>query len=322
VLNNSNIPELVDRIDLASLRVYPPTPLLFVCGGAADVRAEHLQSLRHAFMRFAYEEQFERYKILVAEELNAFFPRGRYRDILKFEADLAQICEVVILFSESYGSAAELGAFCMNDEISAKLLVFIDDKNYERESFIRLGPLKALEDTFGEAAVCVLSIENLRITDIRDVRTVDSNWLKQQVLDGIGALTTSFKTRPESSRERTSFQPTRSGHVIKLIAGLVQHYAALTLDEIRLHLSFFGVECTQDELHNFTLCAEFGEWLVRKKVGSLTYIVAIVEKRAITYDFKDKIITDRIRWQADILEHWAVNDKNRHSAIQSVRNAK
>jgi hypothetical protein len=44
----------------------------------------------------------------MAEDLNAFFPNGNYHDILTFEADIAQLSDLVLLFSESFGSAAEL----------------------------------------------------------------------------------------------------------------------------------------------------------------------------------------------------------------------
>ena len=76
-------------------------------------------------MRIHHIPPFSRYLTILAEDLNAFFPEGEYKDILKFETDIAQICDLIILFSESYGSAAELGAFSMIEEIARRLLVGI-----------------------------------------------------------------------------------------------------------------------------------------------------------------------------------------------------
>jgi hypothetical protein len=97
-----------------------------------------------------------RYTFIRAEDVQTFPPNGHYSDLLKFEIDVAQIAHLVLVFCESSGSFSELGAFCMDQEIVQRLLVAIDDGKYAKDSFIRHGPLKFLEDEYPDTAVLVL----------------------------------------------------------------------------------------------------------------------------------------------------------------------
>lgn len=108
-----DITDLPEYVDVKTIRVHAPAPAIFLCGGLVNVTKPVPPSLRDAFTRLPQKPPFSPYLLILAEELNAFFPEGEYKDILKFETDIAQICDLIILFSESFGSAAELGAFSM-----------------------------------------------------------------------------------------------------------------------------------------------------------------------------------------------------------------
>ncbi len=89
-----DIPDLVGYVDVKSIRVHAPAPAVFLCGGRVDVKVAAPPSLRDAFMRISHCHPFSRYLTVLAEDLNAFFPEGEYKDILKFETDIAQICDL------------------------------------------------------------------------------------------------------------------------------------------------------------------------------------------------------------------------------------
>ena len=312
MLTGSDIPELVDCVDANSIRVNAPTSILFLCGGPIDVKVDPAPSLRDAFARKQDKDPFKKYRFLVAEELNAFFPKGTYTDILSFENDIAQISDLILLFSESYGSAAELGAFAMVEEISRRMLVVLDDKNYKIDSFITLGPIRLLTNVYGEQALCILNLADLKLENIRNVSSLD-------VLAFTEVMQIAIKTRIGSYHEHSTFDPDRSGHIIKLSVGLLQHYGALTLDEIWLHLDAFGVLRTKAQITNLLLCAEFADWVVRDKRGLTTYFVAKAEKDALHYAFRadvDKM--DRLRWRMDIRQHWKVSEPDRFKSITSI----
>jgi len=312
VLHGSEIPELIDRVDPKKLWVHSPSSILFVCGGKYDLSEQQPLSLRDAFLRFCHDRPLDAFEKLIAEDLNAFFPRGTYSDILKFEADLAQICDIVIVFSESYGSAAELGAFSMEQEIASRLLVVIDDKNFDDISFITLGPLKALMRDYGNPAVCVVSRQELKIASIAVLAGLDQAALKRIIVAAIEA-------RKLSYHEKSTFDPSRDGHIIKMAVGLLQHYAALTIKELALHLELFGVEKSIADIENYLLCAEFAGWIKKTRRGVETYYVSLVDKLALTFEFKSGKFMERLRWRGDIIVHWNETDESRSTAIREAR---
>lgn len=250
--------------------------------------------------------------MLVAEELNAFFPKGHYRDILTFEAHIAQISELILLFSESFGSAAELGAFSMVKDIAHRLLVVIDDEHYNANSFISLGPIRALENAHGDTSICVLNRVDIGIKNIKDVTAVKSDILSKQLAQAINA-------RGTTSKEHSTFNSRRPGHIIKLIVGLIQHYGALTLDEIETHLFCIGQTTARADIENYLLCAEFADWIVKDKRGIQVYFTALSRNKAIQFEQKQGLPElHKDRWKSDIMEHWKAKDPTRFSSIQNA----
>jgi len=291
------------------IRVHAPTSLLFLCGGQIRIEENPAPSLRDAFARFAMEPPFSKYNVLIAEDLNAFFPSGAYRDLLLFESDIAQISELILVFSESYGSAAELGAFCMVTEISQRLLVVIDSENYNEKSFVALGPLRFLQNQHGDEAVCVLNLKDMNLTSIRNVSTLDVRSFRK-------SMELAIKSRKSIPKERTSFDKSRPGHIIKLIVGIIQHYGALTLEEVSVHISVVRNDLDDEVIKNYLLCAEFAGWVRKEKRGISTFYVSITEKPAFNYSFRAGVTPmDKTRWQLDIREYWKENDPIRFGVI-------
>lgn len=313
MLIGGEIPDLVECVDLGTLRVHAPTAIIFVCGGPTNGTAIRPTSLRDAFLRFSDSSHFKDYQSLIAEELNAFFPRGQYNDILSFESDIAQISDTIVLFSESFGSAAELGAFVMVDEIARKLLIVIDDEHYNANSFISLGPVKMLENLFGDSAVCVLNRHSIGITNIRNIDSLNLSEFER-------IFTSSFHSRASSKKkEHTTLDNNRNGHIVKVIVGLIQHYGALTIEELDTYLYCINITKSETELRNLLLCAEFAGWIVKDRRGLNTYYAATVENAALQYKFLNgSPIRDRIRWKSDIYAYWRTHDMDRFASIQQA----
>jgi hypothetical protein len=161
----TNIPDLLDLIDPTTIKVHAPTLVVFVCGGLIEKIDKPPKSLRDAFVRIADKSPLAKYRIVLAEEIEAFFPKGVYQELLRFESDIAQIAELLLLFSESAGSLAELGAFSTDEEVAPRMMVVIDDANYKSDSFIKLGPLYSLTLHHGDAAVCVIALKDIDLDD-------------------------------------------------------------------------------------------------------------------------------------------------------------
>ncbi len=255
-----------------------------------------------------------KYEVRRAEEMEWAFPKGgEYAELVEFESDIAQISDLIVLFSESAGSLAELGAFAQVDEIASRMLVFVDNEKYADPSFIKLGLLDYLTRKYGNEAVGVLQIADLNIQSIAALDTID---LDRLAASTDGALIFHLK---EKKREPTKFDKTRNGHVTKLVTGLIQHYAALTLDEIDTLLYCLGVSTPQQEIKKHLNCAELFGWVIKERAVFQTYYAAIEGKRALHFYFHPQTKRiDRSFWNTEIVAHWKKNDPERFSSIQAA----
>jgi hypothetical protein len=302
---------LLENIDADSIRVYAPTQILFVCGGETNASSTKILSLRDAFMRLVGDPPFVTYQVIIAEQLPWFFPKGDYKDILLLESDIAQISDLVLLFSESFGSACELGAFSTVDEIARRLLVFIDDINAKDQSFVALGPLRALQNLTRSQSVCVLDHVELGFGDIQNVKDIRLSTFSERVASAI-------RQRKPLAEEHKRLDVHRSGHILKLAVGLIQHYSALTLDEICDKLSFFVSEIDRNRIRDLLLCAEFAEWVAYRPLGINTYYVSTANKPAMSFKLESSSPRiDRLRWRSDIVEHWKQTDPERFTALRN-----
>lgn len=300
---------------MQNIRVHPPTSVVFVCGGRTDVTSTTILSLRDAFMRLVNKDFLKKREVILAENLNGSFPFGTYEDILTLENHLAQISDVIILFSESEGSFAELGAFTMLPEIAQRLLIVIDNENYEKETFIKLGPIRRIENKYGDENVCVLDLKTLGIKNIKD----DINNIELVEFEKI--MSVSMESR-NKIYEHTKFDETREGHIIKLITGFIQYYGALTIHELIFLLELVNINLKENDIKNFLLCAEFCRWIKRKKSGISTYYISFQDNTAIQFSPIKGCNIDKDRWRAQVIEYWKKKDILRFGCIQSVRSSK
>ena len=314
MIAGENIPDIPEYVERGSIRVHAPSLVIFICGGQCASPQDPPISLRDAFMRVVGRSPLARYELVLAEDPNIFSPIGEYTELLAFESDIAQLTELLLLFSESPGSLVELGMFVMDDEVSPKLMVVVDDKNYAKYSFIRLGPLFTLLHRHGDAAVCVLALAYLNIRNINTVNNINLDAL-------LSVLENPLKQRLNQKREPRTFDKPRHGHVTKLITGLVQHYAALTLDEIEVLLFCLDVTISRAELKKHIQCAERFRWMLTKRIGTDVYCAARATASRIAIDFNlvpGAPIKDKTRWRSDIRAYWEKWDRTRFGVISSA----
>lgn len=313
MIAGGDIVDLVDRIDTASVHVRAPSPLFFLCGGKTDVTNPKIISLREAFTRIYDKPALKSFYTIMPEDFRIFPPHGQYKDILSFETEFAEIVDLVVLFSESNGSFTELGAFSMIKEIAERLLVVIDDESYNADSFIKLGPVLFLQNSVGQSSICVVNRNDLNIQSIRDVSDLNLGVFETRIANAIAARQSEF-------REPTTFSKTKTGHIIKLIVGLIQHYSALTLDEIDKLVGGFGVKPKPGKLTDYLDCAINAGWILKDRRGFIDYYCAKPNKaNAIEYKLrKDIPVEPRDRWRAQISEFWKEHDDARFSVIQAA----
>jgi hypothetical protein len=303
----------VGDLDGSKIHVQAPTDVVFLCGGqVTDLSVKVPKSLRDAFLKIIDNPALKGRDLIQAEEITGQINfNAHYQDLLLFETDLAQITELILLFCESEGSLAELGAFSMVPDIAARLLVVIRDKYWTSDSFVKLGPLKALENKHGESAICVVDDLDIGMSG-KSAESVKIDILKDRLREPI-------QLRMEKTREPSTFNSERSGHVIKLIVGLIQEYGALTVEEIALILKQLAVVRSDGEIRAYLLCAAAVKWVVEKKKGIRTYYIAhnVRDAASITWNGGTDV-KNKARRRLLIREHWKKRDELRLRGIVEV----
>lgn len=303
-----------EDLDASNIHVQAASDIIFLCGGPlTDISELNPASLRDAFFKIIDYEPLKKKVILNAEEVTRGISFFEYYDnILDFETDLAQIVKLIILFSESEGSLAELGAFAVIDEIAQRLFVIVRQKYWEALSFVRLGPLRLIEHKHGRESIYVIEDSEIGIRN-------DSAALVDKTALG-SFLEEPLTVRLRKPRDPTTFDPRRSGHVIKLIVGLVQEYGALEVREIEYLLRLLKSERTAGKIRSYLHCAEAVGWLRKLSKGSNDFFIAKKTKQdAATIPSKPAAaIKNKTRRRLLIREHWRATDVLRHNGIAQI----
>lgn len=111
--------------------------LVFLCGKKYSDSCN-----RSKVVRFL-EKHRQDIKCINVENMEKFLEE---MDLLTFEEFIAALCDLIILFPESYGSVCELGAFSARDNLLKKLIVINDRSHMNTKSFITLGPIKRIRE--------------------------------------------------------------------------------------------------------------------------------------------------------------------------------
>jgi hypothetical protein len=315
IAEKTNIPDLIEWLDLDKLHVHAPTTVVLVCGGKHDIANEgDPTSFRNAFFKIAISAPFSEMDCRVPEEMSIYGPGRNYKDWMEFEVDFAQLCQLIMLFCESEGSIAELGTFAGVEEIARKLVVIIDEVNFRSDSYITLGPVTSIKDKYGQYSIYVMKYSGLNIEHRRGFSGVNLEEFRRRLADFIpGAL--------DARKEPRAFDRLRSGHRIKLITGLVQHFGALTKDEIEFMLWCMDVSVTSEDVLKYIECAKLIDWLAEDVSGVNTYYVSRQNRDAFEYKLVDREGVPKIgklAWRALVRQYWKEKDPERFGAIISV----
>ena len=138
--------EFGKSIDVLNSKVIGPPLRIFLCGGPM-VSVEGRESQRSRFLQFlaARESPLHQYMILAERLFQAPNTQDLFSDLLEFETYLGHLSAYTLIFVESPGSLAELGAFALLDSVSRRVYAVTDREYHPRNSFVSQGPLKRLE---------------------------------------------------------------------------------------------------------------------------------------------------------------------------------
>lgn len=119
---------------------------VFLCGKELNKSETSLMLSNRELVKQYFYEKTSNIKVVLAENL---YDRIKNKDIdlLTYEELLFDLSDRLILFVESYGTFAELGAFSMSDLQGIKKLTVINDiEHKDDQSFINDGPIKKIKE--------------------------------------------------------------------------------------------------------------------------------------------------------------------------------
>lgn len=303
------LPTFLENLDVGSIHVYSPRSTIFVCGGKQSASADvPPSSIRDALLRAGTIARITRSKIFIVEEIQRQFLNERvYGDFYEFENDMAQICDLVFLISESPGSFTELGSFTRDDEVAKKLFTVIRQKHFDEESYISVGPIRYLDNNQA-GSVFVIPDDDYKITD-GDYSEIDHELLG-------GRLRAPVSERMERAREHTQFNRGRNGHLCKLLTALVQEFGALEMNELIAALEALGIADAEILAPRMVFCAKTVEWVRTDRRGLRTFILPNAANRSAKFQFADGPIPNSPeRRRVGLREYWRAADEERYAAI-------
>lgn len=119
--------------------------------------------MRDMFVSWAHDTNHEIAEFLrLPEDYPEWNQFIGYDDLVEFETDAGCISRAILLFVESEGAFAELGAFCKELVLAERLFVVLYSKFYHTNSYIALGPLRVLQRVQGdEHSICPVEGDTL-----------------------------------------------------------------------------------------------------------------------------------------------------------------
>ena len=235
----------IDAVQPKVCRVISLPTRLWVFGGPvpADSHAPS-ESLRASFWRLTLDttdhwswlESLDR-----PEDYPDWWAFAGYDDLLEFERDACYLARGILLFAESPGSYAELGALALDTAILPRLMVVIDSQYLaedRRQSFLYLGPLKRVNKHDGQCVIDPAS--SLTITD-GDFGTIMQ--FVDEKLPRVAASSTLDAANPM--------------HRLLLLADLVDMFLVSGLSELEHALLYLDVPMTARQIRQALKLLDF-----------------------------------------------------------------
>lgn len=238
--------QLLDQLDPGACRVANRPSRIWLFGGVFNEnKSAPASSLREAFWRKSLAtppspQQKWTSDLEIPEAREGWWAFSGYDNLLTFERDACHLARAIILFPESPGSLAELGALAVDDSIVNRLLVVVKSHYLEtdiRESFLNLGPLKRAEALNNR---CVIGARGNELPD-DDFETI-TEFVHERL-----------PTLPSTERLRIDV-PT---HRFLLTADLVDLLLICKPPELLAALKHFRINLAPQDLERSARCLEF-----------------------------------------------------------------
>jgi hypothetical protein len=299
--------EFAESLELDRLRIQKFPNDVFLCGGKYDEDPTKGTSVRHYYWHYLKCKDPNFLKdIVFAEKINDWFDGDKFTDLLHLERTLAELASLIVLFVESAGSMAELGAFALLETVKDKLFIVTHSGYTATQSFIKLGPVRHLEKR--SKGICD-AIPWSKNTDV-------SGACLEQVEKFFPELHQRILRARESKRFHRSFDSKNIGHHVLLTCDLVSIFGLSRKSEITRCLRVIGIKVDRSDVDRYLYCLEKLSYVERIQIFGYTYFRSTSKIDFMSFAFREgSVIRDRARWRALILENYARSRNHRLSAL-------
>ncbi len=319
----------VNSVDLENLRILRAQEIVFFCGGKID-SVNTAQTAPGSFRSFLHHKidndvSMKDINFVRAEELaNWYFDALKdgihFEDLLRFETQMSYLAALTCIVLESAGAIAELGAFSVIDEFQNRIMVIVRDKEYAEKSFISLGPIRKLQNEYGdEGGIFVYEWDvTFSIGEKGEV-------VKKLNADQLDLLYWQFcadlRQSIEFAHKSEKFQPENMRHIFLLIVDLVAVFHCLKLGEIRKLIVHFNVNF-QPKMIKVCLFFAVKLGLIQKtRYGGADYYTSKASKEFAEYNFSksSKAKFSRAPFKMNVRKAIGETEKQREYVLQRLK---
>jgi hypothetical protein len=301
--------EFAKSIRIASCRVSRTPHLVFLCGGAtADSAFSPVRSARDYFYRYIKSNAPDlSQRVRLAEEINDWFDQDTFADLLELETYLADLSDLTILFVESPGSIAELGAFATSDSLRKRTLAVLNATHPPARTFIADGPVRRIKAYDKN----LIRYYEWNAEDPADASNSD-------VFEDMSKdLARYARKRARALPKEQLLDATSHGHTMFLIADLIDVIGITSATEILTCLSLWNYSISAKTLRKYLILLEHLQLLKRKLYSDQVYYLSVSTSALIRYDFlPDTKLRDRERLKTTIRTALLKSDQRRMKVYQ------
>jgi hypothetical protein len=230
-------------VKASSCRVRNTLNLIFLCGGPKQnpKLPTPFRSARDYFFRHVQNTPTIATRVRLAEDIGLWQDHETFTDLLEVEEYVAALADLIILFVESPGSVAELGAFSALTAVQPKLLAVVN-KHFKEPSFISEGPVRRLkfknspiyEYTWNPSSRLLNAEKNLGVF----------NDLSEDICDLL-------QRREQAFQKEQTLDLTLHGHTMLMVADLIDIAFAATITDIHECLKAVGKDILLSHLQKY-----------------------------------------------------------------------
>ncbi len=268
-MSGKPLDQLLKQTDPGGCHVVDVPARIWVFGGPFE-SSGRLKSLRDSFWRQTLVRSSPHWltDLERPEDYPGWLEHSGYSDLLEFERDACYLARAVIIFSESPGAHAELGALALDAALLPRLIAVIQHKYSQGDadnSFLALGPLRRVREC---GCLCVIGDDDLRISehDFTDILDAVMEWLP-------------------ASHKRERLDRNNTCHLLLIIADLVDLMLLSSEPDLIAALSHFGFELEMLQLRKYLSLLKFLKLINLHQAGSIRYWVRYGSARGPWVDY-------------------------------------